>query len=162
MSNSTALAVRLNALGVREDQCACDTCVAMCHHRPCWPLPEEAEKIIEAGYGHRLMLEYWELDVDEGKGREGKIFLLSPGIRGAGGRHAPWYPRGTCLFLRQDRCELHELGLKPIEGRSVSCKTPDETKEMNVHTAIPPLWDTEKGRSIVEEWKEAYLKDDDD
>ena len=31
----------------------------MCKYRPCWGTPEELEKIIEAGFSNRLMMDYW-------------------------------------------------------------------------------------------------------
>ena len=39
-------------------ECACGGCSQMCT-RPCWPTPEEARRLIRAGLGDRLMLDYW-------------------------------------------------------------------------------------------------------
>lgn len=50
--------MQLNLLEIPESECSCDSCKAMCE-RPCWPSPEDAERLIDAGYGDKLMLDFW-------------------------------------------------------------------------------------------------------
>lgn len=94
----------------KESVCQCDTCVSMCERRPCWPLPDEAQKLIEAGYGPRLMRDWWCRWPDD-------VVILSPAIVGEEGKYAPVWPTGRCTFLTDNKkCELHDKGLKPFEG----------------------------------------------
>ncbi len=81
----------------------------MCRHSACLPTPDEARTLIKAGYGPRLARYEWTTDIPNAigpalKGFEGHILHLTKG--------------GPCTFHLEDgRCELHALGLKPLEGR---------------------------------------------
>lgn len=87
----------------------------MCERRPCWPTPDEAKRIKDAGFGDRLMIDYWvESPTD--------IKIECPAIVGYEGLNAPFIPVGRCTFLKDGLCELHDLGLKPLEGRVASCQ----------------------------------------
>ena len=129
-----------------ESVCACETCQDMCMRRPCWPSPEEAQALINNGYGARLMFDYWVGGGFDG----GDIHLLSPAIVGCEGGRAPFFPEGKCTFLTKDNlCELHSLGLKPIEGRVASCKG----TTYNLHGDVAELWNNSESRSVVERWE---------
>lgn len=54
--------------------CSCITCQGKCEV-PCWPTPEEAEKLIRLGYGNRLMLVSRDLNDKE-------IFVICPARNG--------------------------------------------------------------------------------
>jgi len=45
------------------------------------------------------------------------IEVTSPAIRGREGETVSGTTSGRCTFLKADRCELHDLGLKPQECR---------------------------------------------
>jgi len=65
--------------------------------------------------------------------------------------------RNGCNFQSADGlCQLHDIGLKPFEGRRTCCKVP--AKE--IHQAVAWSWDTEEGREIVKQWKEKYFKEE--
>lgn len=125
-------------------QCQCDICVSMCVHRPCWGTPEDAQKIIDAGLGGRLMLDWWSDSPQD-------IYILSPAIIEWEGRSAPFWPTGRCTFLTKDnKCELHELGLKPTEGKLAICdKDPDY-----LHRDVAMTWNNRKGRNLIKTWRE--------
>lgn len=131
----------------KPTECACPTCVSMCYHRPCWPTPADAKRIIEAGFGVHLMLDWWCADEDHAE----DIELLSPAIVGHATETAPMMPRGKCVFLDgADRCELHDQGLKPTEGRLAIHGSTDGAQ---VHQHIAESWDTDEGRAVVAAWK---------
>jgi hypothetical protein len=70
-----------------------------------------------------------------------------------GGRYAPLNPSGKCIMLTEDNlCGLHDLGLKPEQGREACCKRDQDTAKDNIHYSV--LWDTDLGRSVVARWKE--------
>jgi hypothetical protein len=117
----------------------------MCR-RPCWPSPEEALKLIEAGYGDRLMLDWW---VGDGE----NIYILAPAIKGLEGKDAPSWPDGMCTFQRDEDslCELHNKNLKPIEGRLARCKGGRNGRAL--HYAVAQLWDNDEARELIGNWK---------
>lgn len=153
--------------------------IRYCYHRPCWGTPEEFEKILEAGYGNRIQLEYWHQ-----KARGGEdIEILAPALymeKGStdfdilnilfgdtnptpreereyekehnGGKAANLNPLGKCALLTEDNlCELHSIGLKPEEGKSACCKIEHDSGN---HERLAREWDTDYGRSVVTKWKE--------
>jgi hypothetical protein len=72
------------------------------------------KKLIDAGYGSRLTLDWWS-------GEGGEINLLVPSIVGNEGQRARWWEVGQCTFLTTDgKCEIHHL--KPVEGRIANHK----------------------------------------
>ena len=126
-----------------SEPCSCNKCQDMCR-RPCWPLPEEIEGIISAGFGDRLMVDYWcggfepeWMEVD----------IISPALQGSEGGRSPWWPTGKCTFLDEDNlCELHGI-CKPYEGR---ISRHDNTHDQ--HEIIARCWDSPEGRAAVALW----------
>ena len=135
-----------NKLKFIETECSCLVCKSMCL-RPCWPTPEEAELLIELGYGDRLMKDWlkdwWVAD-------EGNIYVLCPAQRGYEKRQASsWLHPVPCTFQTADGlCELHDKKLKPVEGRAACC-----TDGVNLHEAIAKLWDNKKAQALVKKWE---------
>lgn len=128
--------------------CTCETCVNMCKRAPCWPTPEEAQRLIDAGYSPRLMKNYWCA--------EDNIYVLCPARVGYEGRTAPWFGEidgsERCVFLTGDNlCELHDLGLKPIEGRVATCQ--GKGPEGCLREDIAKLWNTPKGWEVLRKWE---------
>ncbi len=123
--------------------CTCDRCRSFCRRRSCWPTPEEAQAIIDAGHGDKLMLDWWVATPT--------IYLLCGAIAGYEGKAAPADPRGRCGFLTADeQCELHP-DLKPIEGRLAY----HDGRDLSwLHGEVAAAWDTPLGRSIVKSWSE--------
>lgn len=120
----------------------------MCR-RPCWGTPEDIEKIMDAGYSHRLMSEFWA------NAKEGQIDIdfPAPAIKGYEGKKSPFWPKSDegCTFWNEDGlCDLHDLGLKPIEGRLANCKSEDNMQ--GVHEEVARTWDTDKGRAVLARW----------
>lgn len=126
---------------VNETSCACDTCKAMCN-RPCWPTPEEAQRLIDAGYGGRLMLDYW---VQSG----GDILVLSPANQGSEGQKAAFWPHGRCTF-QDDRGvhRIHDQGLKPLEGRVAH----HDCGPADMHERIARMWEIPEHQERAATW----------
>jgi len=94
--------------------CSCDVCVNMCRTRPCWPTPEQAAALMDAGYARRLsavqVIAYTE--------RGSRITALVPAVSGKEGMvQDDLGAVGQCTFLDNGLCELHDKGLKPLEGQ---------------------------------------------
>lgn len=130
---------------LKTSECSCETCIQMCY-RPCWGTPDEIQKIIDEGFGNKLMLDYW-MDWNNGD-----IFLLCGAMVGYEGKTAPYWPKGRCAFLtKNNECEVHTI--KPFEGRVGSCNSEikDEWKEIRHKIALE--WNSEYGKEIIEKWK---------
>lgn len=90
------------------------------------------------------MVDYWV-----GSPGEEDIEIISPAIVGYEGRRAPICPFGGCTFLTEKGlCELHELGLKPTEGRLATCKGSCE----GLHEAVAQSWDNKESQIFAKEW----------
>lgn len=131
----------------------CDRCVQMCSNRPCWGTPEDARRLIAAGYGSRLMADYWAV------ARDGDALIIAPAIEGYESKHAPFWPRGRCTFLTPDgKCELHDLGLKPTEGRIADCREDEDSKANGngVHRAVADSWMNEEAQALAAAWRAEF------
>lgn len=126
--------------------CTCEKCMSFCL-RPCWPLPEEASKLIELGYANRMMLDYWVGDGEDG----GDINIISPACLGYEGYCAPFWPTGTCTMqdVGSGLCDLHGV-CKPYEGRITY-----HDRVTDQHKAVADAWNCDYGREVVERWGEA-------
>ena len=134
-------------MNLTETICSCDICVKMCEH-PCWATPEEATKLIQAGYGNKLMNDYWVGDRFDNPNYD--IQLLCPAEKGREGLTAKFFPINSCIFFNNNKCDLHNLGLKPLEGRIVDHQQKEEYKDL--HKKIAMMWNNKEAQKIVEEW----------
>lgn len=142
-----------------DTTCACEECKSYCRKKPCWPIPTEARRLIEAGYGARLMLDWWEGGDRVGKEGE-KIFVLCPACVGHAQDYAPSNPfwKERCVFFSKDElCELHALKLKPYEGRKAFHASFEGTPR-RVH--LIKKWHTPEARKLIEDWKKRFCEKD--
>lgn len=101
--------VRLNS-GVEPSECSCNSCLNMCRQTPCLGTPLDIHNLIEAGYGDRLSETVWVAGLRYGV--PPVAMIQSEFDEG----------RGCCTFLTDfGLCELHEIGLKPTEGKLATC-----------------------------------------
>lgn len=129
---------------LKETSCTCEECIGMCKKRPCWGTPEEIEKIMDAGYSHRLMYDYW---VGNFTDREGDTPIIAPAIVNCESGYAPFWPTGRCTFLNnKDRCDIYNI--RPIEARVAHH---NQTK--GIHREIAKAWDTPEGTQVIARWK---------
>lgn len=82
--------------GKKLISCKCQLCKSQCM-QPCKGTPEDIKKLIDAGYGDRLMqVNVFGIDIITPKYDEDKK---------------------SCTFFTNGLCELHDLELKPTEGK---------------------------------------------
>lgn len=134
-----------------RNSCICDQCVAACRNKPGWFKPGEVEKVAEflgmslqQLFNEKLQVDYWV-----GKGK-GDIYNLTPGIIEEMERKVvPWFPHGTCVFLKDDRCEIHSV--KPFECRETLCSCCDTKTEIKVspHQEAGLAWNNEEDQEQV-------------
>lgn len=102
-----------------DNACSCEKCAGACEHKPGWFKPEQIAPLAEAlGLTEQQLFDgHLQVDWFEG-GIESDlddIFVLSPAV--VGGHVGGMFggdPRGACRWLKDGRCEIHELG-KPFE-----------------------------------------------
>lgn len=138
-------------LTIKETECACSRCQAMCK-RPCFGTPEDIEKLIEAGYGNRLCVD-WHCGLD----KYANITILAPALKGHEGKKAPLFPMSDegCTFFKEGKCELHDKKLKPTQGRLAhhSYKpTENEPSGGVIGANCSEAWKSDKGKALVEKW----------
>jgi hypothetical protein len=113
--------------------CSCGTCKKMCRTECCIGTPEDIVKIAEAGYVDNLSISQYAVGVYYGE--LPMIQMIQPKFL---------RDKGRCSFLNDDGlCMLHDIGLKPTEGKLADCKSgPTPYNESaNYHTAVTWLDD---------------------
>lgn len=146
-----AIIVTLN-----EEGCTCARCVEMCRTYACLPTPEEAESLINAGYGDRMMLDTRPAISDP----KLLVLTLMPAMKGYERRISPMQLGiSDCSFLVNERCALHDLDLKPLEGKFNLHDTMDDQANKIVYY-IKLLWSLSSGKAIVNKWIREYLHED--
>lgn len=101
--------------------------------------------------------------VDKWSVGDDKIVLVLCGANtGREGLISPFIPVGMCSFFKNGKCVLHRKKLKPYEGRAAHHKyygdPKGREKSKQVATYIEDLWDTERGRDLVEMWIGKYYR----
>ncbi len=125
-----------------SEPCTCTRCISFCHQRPGWWTVEEAERVINAGYSNRMMLE-----IAPG----GAFGVLSPAFRGNEGSFAfREFSNQGCTFLKGERCELFGTGLQPLECRY--CHHTRMGLGKKCHHDIEKRWNSHDGQSLVKKW----------
>lgn len=123
-------------------ECDCDRCSSMCH-APCCGTPEDIKRLIENGYASRLMLD----DLPGGAD------MIKPALKGYEGKESPWEvaSRAGCTFWKEGKCELHSLGLKPLQGKASHHDLDDEEIE-KIGEYINSTWQKD-GETVISLWK---------
>jgi hypothetical protein len=121
--------------------CSCEVCRGYCR-RPGWWTVEEAGRAINAGYGHRMML---ELSPDRSFG------VLSPAFGGCEAFFAVQeYASRGCSFYKDGLCELYGTGVQPLECRV--CHHDHPGLGPACHADLEADWNTPAGRTLVAGW----------
>src|SRR5688572_24414820 len=161
---------------------ACPSCVRgvrMCYHTPCIGTVEDAERLIDAGYAKNLMLDWWvgerrkEESISKSFGLDKPTRLskpkkgdnpftddveyLLPAIVGLEGKQATFARSGRCNLLVDNKCSLHDKGLKPTQGQYACCSRSrvfidEDGKEQDLDERLLILhtWNTQKGKDVIE------------
>lgn len=130
-----------------ENECSCKACQKMCTHSPCLATPDDVLKLIELGHKNKLSLTLWATAnvVTQGKYPIVEMVQLKGELNGIA--------RGTrtCVMFDNGKCSIHTN--KPLGGKLAHhSNTFDEVISREVK--IANLWLKEKGRKIVENFKQ--------
>ena len=130
------------------ESCTCDKCKAMCQI-PCAGSFEDIKKIIENGFEKRLMLgTYYRLN--------GDIIFLLPAYKGAECKNAglPVGERSCTFQTEEGLCELHDLGLKPTEGKLA---LHDRANPRNTRYHLVETWLSHDAKELIHSWSKKNL-----
>jgi hypothetical protein len=144
--------MKMKTLLVNESSCTCQECVDMCKTYSCLPTPQEAQRMIDAGFGKKMMLDTRPAvshpDI--------KISTLLPAMVGYERKLSPMeIGISSCIFLVCERCQLHAVGMKPLEGR-VAIHDKDPEEERIFFNLLKSMWDTPYGHQVVSGWKQKF------
>lgn len=131
---------------LKETSCDCQECKDMCSNRPCWPMVKEAEKMLDAGWGKKMMLDYWVRYPED-------VFLLCGAVENHEKKRAPYNPAKQCVLQdkKTKKCKVYDI--RPLEARIASHDS-DSSKTQEVREfVIVKDWDTDEGRALVARWK---------
>lgn len=103
----SALARIIRKSGRKPVSCKCLSCQSQCKREPCLGTPVDIAKIKEAGFADRIFPTLWGAGILMGVTTE-IIEMEQPLFDKA---------KGSCTFFNNGLCELHDLGLKPTEGK---------------------------------------------
>ncbi len=105
MTMEKALQRIIRKTGRKPVSCKCEKCRNQCR-TPCLGTPDDILRLIEAGYRNRLAPTLWGVGLVMGR-----LPYLVPMVQ------AIREDNGFCTFYHDGLCELHDLGLKPTEGK---------------------------------------------
>lgn len=91
----------------KPTQCSCKKCQSMCE-TPCLGTPQDIFAIIEAGYSDKVCYTEWAAGIILGFTNQ-----IIPMVQVK-------EENGKCVFFQNGKCQIHDLGLKPTEGRLAS------------------------------------------
>lgn len=141
--------MRYKMLPILNDtiECSCEDCVAACHRKPGWFLPEEIKPTAELlGLTEQEFFNK-HLSVDYYSNPNSFSFVLSPATTNSvPGEEFPFNPNGRCVFLTEDnKCSIHNA--KPYE-----CKAFDHRKldieGAKSHEAVAQEWESDQDRIV--------------
>lgn len=131
------------------NECACNTCQNMCKKAACIGTPDDMMKLIDAGYTDRLDLYNWAGAIKHGIPIVENVVI-------------PIFDKekGCCTFFTEDgKCELHDLGLKPLEGKLADCKRTEIAAD-KIPPAIMVAWSWKNpGNQIVANQVRSKIED---
>ena len=117
--------------GAKEVECSCDTCKSMCKTCPCIGTPYDIGRLVDAGYKDKLANTTLASDfVMQTFGKPVEIIGLKFDEK-----------TGHCVMLdEKGLCKLHNLDLKPLEGRTASCNKNNMVSNSKIYTQICVEW----------------------
>ena len=131
--------------GRKVSFCKCNECKKQCT-TPCLGTPEDIEKIIDAGHGHRIFLTEWWVGVIVGLTTHPILMYQAELIE----------ETGFCTFFKNGLCTIHDAGLKPTEGKLSHHSTKIDNFKVNksISWQIAKEWIDPKNNATIQRIKE--------
>jgi hypothetical protein len=138
--------MKTNKLSIIESNCDCLICSKMCRS-PCNGTPSDMQKLIDHGFGDRLMFDDWpeESEISE---------CIKPALKGHEGKRSPWEVSTFegCTFWKDGKCELHDLDLKPTQGK-LSHHSLNYIQNNEIADFIKRSWKNPLAEEVINNWK---------
>jgi len=125
--------------GSQPNECGCTKCQNMCKRASCLGTPSDILAIAEAGFADCLT------PVTLAAGLKDNIPMVDLVIM-------PDFEKekGACTFFNDGKCELHDKGLKPLEGRLAECKKKFYKADQMPHEyLIAHSWNNPRNQPII-------------
>ena len=120
--------------GMKPKSCSCNLCKLQCK-QPCWGTPEDMQKIIDAGFSKRCMVQL----------SSERMFIT------------PLFDKDkqACTFFTNGLCELHDSGLKPTVGKLShhTTKLEDFNPKKSIAKFVLDEWDGFDETKIIKMFK---------
>lgn len=97
-----------NQVGRHDVSCNCEKCKQMCQRTPCLGTPQDILALVEAGYVDKLCYTVWAAGIVLGHITQPIPMVQLNSDSGCD---------GCCICFHDGKCEMHENGLKPTEGK---------------------------------------------
>lgn len=138
--------------GRKTCECKCKLCKAQCH-TPCLGTPQDILQIMDAGYTDRLKPMLWGAGMLLGV-IDQPVQMIQAEQTGVG----DFDPNARCTFFKDGLCEIHNLGLKPTEGRLSHHSTRIDNFKRNKSIAwnVVQEWLNPDNADVVEEVERRY------
>lgn len=129
-------------------ECDCEFCQRMCHV-PCTGTPDDIQNLIDAGYGDRLCCDDFPGDMEK---------FIKPALKGYEAKEPPFETMTFegCTFWKNGKCELHDKGLKPLQGK-IAHHNFNMLKHEKYLRFFEEVWGSQKGQDLIKYWQEEYL-----
>lgn len=121
-------------------ECACTRCKNMCRIAPCIPDPAGAQKLIDAGYKDKLELGWYSSTLYD----ESFDWPCIKPIKKE--------DYSACIFFNDEGlCDLHDKGLKPIEGQLAI----HDIKDSGLRKWICFSWVSKEGIAVMKQFEDS-------
>ena len=129
--------------GKKPSSCSCKDCASMCV-TACLGTPQDILRLVESGYTHRIKLTYWMVGMVLGELDFPIEMYQLEETKDKG-----------CSMLVNDKCTLHDAGLKPTEGYLSSSHEPAISFEKSLFWNVAKEWIEPKNKFIISQIKKA-------
>lgn len=138
-------------VGKQQVSCNYRECKQMCQRTPCLGTPQDILALINAGYVDKLCYTVWAAGMALGHITE-PIAMVQIKAKGK-------IQDGECVFFNDGKCDLHDSGLKPTEGKlshhEHSMK--ELLKENNLTYQVAIEWCKEENYDVILEIVEKIM-----
>lgn len=131
-----------NRVGRHNVSCDCERCRAMCQRTPCLGTPHDILALIDAGYIDKVCYTEWAAGIPLG-------FINQPIPM----VQIKCLDNGCCVLYHDGKCELHENGLKPTEGKLSHHEVyaRELNPEYNLTFQVALEWTKEENFGVIDE-----------
>lgn len=133
----------------KQVSCNCEKCRQMCQRTPCLGTPHDILALIDAGYVDKVCYTEWAAGMVLNH-ISSPVPMVQIKAR----------PDGSCVFFIDGKCELHENGLKPTEGKLAYHEvSPRELlPQFNLTFQVAKEWFLEDNFGIISEIVDKMMK----